>query len=140
MRRSRGSTASVQHCRPRIPWALLGAGRLVWHFGAAPPSNVDCSRIDGELWVGLAGRELTVDLPTALGDGGWRVAGSCGRESTRVVALAAVTDEDEPIPGACIGARGANAEDLTTSVLHETSEAFGEAQLVTLRPTAGMRG
>ena len=122
------------------PSALLGAGRLVWHFGAAPPSNVDCSRVDGELWVGLAGRELTVDLPTALGDGGWRVAGSCGREWTRVVALAAATDEDEPVPGACIGALGANAEDLTTSVLHETSEPFGQARLVTLAAGGGMLG
>ena len=123
-----------------LPSALLGPGRLVWHFGAAPPSNVDCSRVDGELWVGLAGRELTLDLPTALGDGGWRVAGSCGREWTRVVALAAATDEDEPVPGACIGALGADAEDLTTSVLHETSEPFGEARLVTLRPAAGCSG
>ena len=122
------------------PSALLGAGRLVWHFGAAPPSNVDCSRVDGELWVGLAGRELTVDLPTALGDGGWRVAGSCGHEWTRVVALAAPTDEDEPVPGACIAELGANAEDLTTSVLHEASAPFGETRLVTLRPALGCSG
>ena len=127
MRRSPGLDRKRAALPAGLPSALLGPGRLVWHFDAAPPLTVDCSRVDGELWVGLAGRELTLDMPTALGDGGWRVAGSCGREWTRVFALAAATDEDEPVPGACIGALGADAEDLTTSVLHETSEPFGEA-------------
>lgn len=124
---------------PRVPTDLPSpldiAGRLIWHYGSEPPDQADCSELDAEWWIGVAGVGNEVDLRADLAHSGWRQIGVCGASGpddhdngrTYIAALARVTDpEPSEAASSCPSSDGARAE----VVVLESREEFGAVRLV----------
>ena len=117
-----------------LPAPLDAPGRLVWHYEAAPPAQVDCSELDAEWWIGLAGVGGELEVRADLERSGWRQIGVCGAEgpedydngSTYIAALARA-----PIDGSGeAGVRCAPAVGGQSDVLYESLTVFGAARLI----------
>ena len=116
---------SLDQPPPALPERPAGIvipdGVVIWHWGSEPPAGVNCVHADGEWWVGVVG-------------GAWSQiqwveprTGRCGFGDTVVLAFRKAPDasgDDPPCPRQAVG-RGL----AMTSVLHESSEDFGETVL-----------
>ena len=118
-----------------LPRPLDIAGHLVWHFDADPPPQVDCSELDAEWWIGLAGVENEMDVRADLERSGWQQIGVCGASGpddydngrTYIAALrpvSAVAEVEED--GACEPVSGR----ATEAALYDAHTEFGIVRLV----------
>ena len=100
---------------------VIPDGVVIWHYGPEPPADVDCVGAEGDWWVGVAGRswgQIQWSEPST---------GRCGYGITTVIAFRnapqAAGDGGlcprQPLP----------RPPVMTSVLHESSEEFGETVL-----------
>ena len=110
------------------PGIVIPDGVVIWHYGPEPPAGVDCVGVEGEWWVGVAGRSL---LQIEWGEPS---TGRCGSGLTSVIAFrnapAGASD------GVSCPKQYGPLEPVLTSVLHESSEEFGETVLGTLAASA----
>ena len=113
-----------------VPSSLQSDGLIVWHYGPAPPGEVDCVGVEGEWWVGVAGSGWL--------DAYWarERSGQCSWGNTAVIAL---PEEPTELPDdaekPCVARHGPDGDGLVTAVLHESVEEFGAVRLVTLGAT-----
>ena len=96
---------------------------MIWHYGPEPPAGVNCVGVEGEWWVGVAGRSRHQI------EWGELSTGRCGSGSAGVLAFAAAPHAP---PGGtpCPRRYGSDGPELT-SVLHESHEEFGGTVLGT---------
>jgi len=129
----RSALAALPQQRPPlpagVPEALTFEGSMVWHYGPDPPAGVDCSKAEGDWWVGLAGRRHQIN-----GAAGVKQTGACGHAATRVIAFDRAPHEPSPDgTGLCIARHGvADGLPLVRSVLHESTETLGSVRLISL--------
>ncbi|MCY3919605.1 MAG: hypothetical protein OXG38_07360 [Chloroflexi bacterium] len=111
---------------------VIPDGVVIWHYGPEPPAGVNCVRAEGEWWVGVAGRswrQIEWSEPST---------GSCGSTDTVVLAfskapeVAADTVSDAAGDGVSCPEQYGPRDPVLTSVLHESSEEFGDTVLGTL--------
>ena len=113
---------------PALPTPPAGIvipdGVVIWHYGPEPPADVDCVRVEGEWWVGVAG-------------GSWRqiewvepYTGRCASGDTAVIGFGKPPHIVHD--GVSCPQQYGRRDPVLTSVLHESSEAFGETRLGTL--------
>ena len=121
---------------PALPTPPAGIvipdGVVIWHYGPEPPAGVDCVRAEGEWWVGVAGRAWRQI------EWGEPYTGQCGSADTAVLAFSKAP-EAAGDPGSDAAGDGVSCPEqygprdpVMTSVLHESSEEFGETVLGTL--------
>ena len=103
---------------------MIPDGVVIWHYGPEPPADVDCVRVEGEWWVGVAG-------------GSWRqiewvepYTGRCASGDTAVIGFGKPPHIVHD--GVSCPQQYGRRDPVLTSVLHESSEAFGETVLGTL--------
>ena len=110
---------------PPVPDGLKIPNDVVlWHYGPDPPEDVDCSDAAGEWWVGVAGAAWErIDWVEPY-------AGQCGSGDVAVIGFrkAPHTARDGVTCKSQYGPR----HPVVTSVLHESSETFGQTRLGTL--------
>ncbi|MDE2966222.1 MAG: serine protease [Chloroflexota bacterium] len=117
-----------------LPATLRAADRLVWHYGAEPPQDVDCSELDGDWWIGLSGIADEAEVRADLERTGWRQVGVCGADGpedfdngfTYVAALEPLASPVE-LSTECSG----EAVFFVDTVLFDDPQPFGSIRLVT---------
>ncbi len=103
------------------PGIVIPDGVVIWHYGPEPPADVDCVGVEGEWWVGVAGRSR---LQIQWGEPS---TGRCGSTDTVVLAFSKAPDaagDGGPCPRQPLP-----RPPVMASVLHESSEEFGETVL-----------
>ena len=117
-----------------VPEWLTPPGAVVWHYAAAPPPGVDCVGVEGEWWIGIAGVRWW-----EIQDGSVDQTGRCGYGLVTVIGLEqrpreerSPTAEATYTEGPCPGEYGA-IDQVVETVLHESSEEFGDTELGELR-------
>ena len=120
-------------------------GWMLWHFDTTPPDDVDCSRADGDFWVGYAGPRTSdwyVNLllrpeswagPQIYGD---RCGG--GRGNPGVIGFLSPDGAGANwVPDICfwVPRTVAEGEGLVTDVLHDSVESFGDVRVTKLGAT-----
>ncbi|MYJ57780.1 MAG: trypsin-like peptidase domain-containing protein, partial [Chloroflexi bacterium] len=148
---------------PRLPTDLPQAlasyeESFIWHYGSEPPHDVDCSKVDADIWVGLAGGTLSLsEFRDSIGleyvgrcnGGATRVAGfqmrkSLDAESAGQIGEAASRATAAPpcvasSPGQISSGEIIREGDIGI-VLHKSVEEFGVAPLATLNTTTRCPG
>ena len=117
-----------------LPTTLRAANRLVWHYGAEPPQDVDCSELDADWWIGLSAISDEAEVRADLERTGWQQVGVCGADGpedfdngrTYVAALKALG----PATGPEQDCSGENVISVDT-VLFDDPQPFGSIRLVT---------
>ena len=117
-----------------VPTTLQAADRLIWHYGAEPPQEVDCSELDGDWWIAVSGIADEAEVRADLERTGWRQVGVCGADGpddfdngrTYVAALERV-GSDADLPGDCSEAEFA----FVDTVLYDDPQTFGGLRLTT---------
>ena len=109
---------------------------LIWHYGAEPPPEVDCSGLDSDIWVGVAGgrdRYFGIEL------NGWS-SEDCSRGRTRVIGFKSNPHyRDRTFNDACLFHFDPDSPlhkeidpGRSPVVLHESVEPYGTLRLVQL--------
>ena len=116
-----------------LPQTLEAADRLIWHYDAEPPPGVDCSELDGDWWIGLAGVADEASVRADLERSGWRQVGVCAADGpedfdngrTWIAALKPLLEEEPASPGCVV-----DSESQTQSLIHESAQEIGSVRLL----------
>ena len=125
LRRTLEELAGPLPALPEVPGGFdIPHDAVVWHYGADPPADVDCAGTEGDWWVGVAG-------------GSWNridwvepYAGRCGYGDIAVIGFRKAPDIARD-GVTCLQQHGPR-DPVLTSILHESSEDFGDTVLGTL--------
>lgn len=127
-----------------VPEALASISEfLLWHYGTEPPDDVDCSRVDADIWIGMAGGDLEF---WEFGERyGLAFLGACNWNETKVGGFLEPTpssvesteeesDSDADWPGSCYAGSLVKGKHIG-NILHQSVEEFGTATFTTLNLT-----
>ena len=109
-------------------------GMLIWHFGTQPPEEIDCSSVDADFWVGVAGLPRASD-GYQLWSGDEIQGKACSYRAVRVVGFERPEDyRGSWTPEVCVQTwvSALNQNSLDPATVHISEEEFGTVRLLEL--------